>query len=245
MDLLLVVLTILSLAAAAGFAIVAWRLQREERQRSAARVAALSSALDALDTLDDFDTPIVEDERASGAAEGAAPTRPTTPVPVASMFRMEPGASVQGRPLIKAAVVGVMAVVVVVAAAMGNRSTGAAAASATVRAQNAPLELMSMRHTREGTTLTVTGLVRNPSGGTEARRVTAVVFAFDRNGGFSASGRAPLDFVVLEPGDESPFVVTIPNVTEVAKYRVSFRTEDGMMRHVDRRAEQLQLSSHL
>jgi hypothetical protein len=51
--------------------------------------------------------------------------------------------------------------------------------------------------------------------------------------------------VVLEPGDESPFVVTIPNVTEVAKYRVSFRTEDGMMRHVDRRAEQLQLSSQL
>ena len=84
---------------------------------------------------------------------------------------------------------------------------------------------MSMRHSREGTTLTVTGLVRNPAGGAEARRVTAVVFAFDRNGGFTASGRAPLDFVVLEPGDESPFVVTIPNVTEVAKYRVSFRTE--------------------
>jgi hypothetical protein len=137
-----------------------------------------------------------------------------------------------------------MAVVVVVAAAMGNRSTGAAA-SAAVAAEKAPLELMSMRHTREGTTLTVTGLVRNPPGGAQARRVTAVVFAFDRTGGFTASGRAPLDFVVLEPGDESPFVVTIPNVTEVAKYRVSFRTEDGMMRHVDRRAEQLQLSSHL
>jgi len=69
-----------------------------------------------------------------------------------------------------------------------------------------------------------------------------VVFAFDRTGGFTASGRASLDFVVLEPGAESPFVVTIPNVTDVAKYRVSFRTEDGMMRHVDRRAEQMQLA---
>ena len=244
MDFLLVVLTILSLAAAAGFAVVAWRLQREERQRSAARVAALSSALDALDTLDALDGPIAADERAHEAREAAVLVTSATPVPVASMFRMEPGASVQGRPLIKAAVVGVMAVVVVVAAAMGNRSTGAAA-SAAVAAEKAPLELMSMRHTREGTTLTVTGLVRNPSGGAQARRVTAVVFAFDRTGGFTASGRAPLDFVVLEPGDESPFVVTIPNVTEVAKYRVSFRTEDGMMRHVDRRAEQLQLSSHL
>jgi hypothetical protein len=244
MDFLLVVLTVLSLAAAAGFAVVAWRLQRDERQRSAARVAALSSALDALDTLHDFDAPIARDERESEEAETAAPVKNNTPVPVASMFRMEPGASVQGRPLIKAAVVGVMAVVVVVAAAMGNRSTGAAASSETVATEKAPLELMSMRHTREGTTLTVTGLVRNPSGGVEARRVTAVVFAFDRSGGFTASGRAPLDFVVLEPGDESPFVVTIPNVTEVAKYRVSFRTDDGMMRHVDRRAEQLQLSSH-
>lgn len=240
MEFLLVVLTILSLAAAAGFAFVAWRLQREERERSAARVAALSSALDALDTLDAFDEPIARDERVNAATP--VPVATAAPVPVASMFRMEPGASVQGRPLIKAAVVGVMAVAVVVAAAMGNRSTGAAA-SAAVAAEKAPLELMSMRHTREGTTLTVTGLVRNPAGGAEARRVTAVVFAFDRNGGFTASGRAPLDFIVLEPGDESPFVVTIPNVTAVAKYRVSFRTDDGMMRHVDRRAEQAQLSS--
>jgi hypothetical protein len=232
MDLLLVALTFLSCAAAAGFAVVAWRLLREERQRSAARVAALSAALDA---------PQAVGETALEGADAAAPVAIAEPVPVASMFRMEPGTSVQGRPLIKAAVIGVMAVVVVVAAAMGNRSTGAAA-SAMTSAQRAPLELMSMRHTREGTTLTVTGLVRNPPRGIEARRITAVVFAFDRTGGFTASGRAPLDFVVLEPGDESPFVVTIPNVTDVAKYRVSFRTEDGMMRHVDRRSEQVRLA---
>jgi hypothetical protein len=232
MDLLLIVLTLLSLVAAAGFAVVAWRLLREERQRSAARVAALSSALD---------VPLGPGEAIGDMTEAPPPAATPAPVAVASLFQMEPGASVQGRPLIKAAVVGVMAVFVVVAAAMGNRSTGAAA-PASVGPEKAPLELMSMRHSREGTTLIVTGLVRNPPGGAAARRVTAVVFAFDKNGGFTASGRVPLDFVVLEPGDESPFVVTIPNVTEVAKYRVSFRTDDGMMRHVDRRAEQMQLS---
>jgi hypothetical protein len=216
MDLLLLVLTVVAFVAAGGFAIVAWRLVREDRQRSAARVAALGAAIDA----------------------EVPPDAP--PVAVASMFTMQPGASLQGRPLVKAAVVGVMAIVLVVAAAMGNRAP-ATPSNAAARGQ-APLELMSMRHAREGTTLTVTGFVRNPAGGAEARRIVAVVFAFDRAGGFTASGRAPLDFAVLEPGDESPFVVTIPNVSDVAKYRVSFRTEHGMMRHVDRRAEHVQLA---
>lgn len=229
MDLLLLLLTVVALAAAVGFACVAWRLQRDDRRRSAARVAALSSVLDT--------PPAVAGENAA-----ADSSRRAEPVAVASMFEMEPGTSVQGRPLIKAAVVGMMAVLVVVAAAMGNRTPAAAPTASTAAQGTAPLELMSMRHSREGTTLTVTGLVRNPPGGAAARRVTAVVFAFDRSGGFTASGRSPLDFVVLEPGDESPFVVTIPNVTEVAKYRVSFRTEHGMMRHVDRRAEQMQLA---
>jgi hypothetical protein len=72
--------------------------------------------------------------------------------------------------------------------------------------------------------------------------VTAVVFAFDRNGGFVASGRAPLDFGSLAPGDESPFVVAVPNVSQVARYRVSFRTGRGIVRHVDRRGDQVQFA---
>jgi hypothetical protein len=63
----------------------------------------------------------------------------------------------------------------------------------------------------------------------------AVIFAFDRSGNFVASGRAPLEFVSLAPGDESPFRVSVPKIGDVGRYRVSFRTEAGVVRHVDRR----------
>jgi hypothetical protein len=80
--------------------------------------------------------------------------------------------------------------------------------------------------------------------GTSLTRIDAVVFAFDRTGSFVASGRAALDFTTLAPGDQSAFVVKIPNVADVARYRVSFRTEAGILRHLDRRAAaQLQASA--
>jgi len=223
MDLLLITLTVISLAAALGFAVVTWRLFYEERRRSAARVAALSQAIDA-----------------------QTPGVPTPPVAVSSMFTTQSGASVAGRPLIKAAVVGVMAIAIVVYAAMSGRepTTGSTARASLPSHAQAPLELLSMRHTRNGGSLTITGLVRNPADGSEARRVAAVVFVFDRAGSFVTSGRAPLDFAVLEPGGESPFVVTVPDAGDVARYRVSFRTDEGVVRHVDRRAEQLQLAQH-
>jgi hypothetical protein len=227
MGAVLLLLTIVSLAAAAGFGLLTWRLLREDRRRAAARVAALSSALDG-------DDAVADSQAGAGRAQ---------PVPVAAMFETASGASLKGRPLLKAAVGGVMAVTVIVAAAMSDGGRVEPATSATSRGPG-QLELMSMRHERQGTTLTVTGLVRNPASGAEARRVIAVVFAFDRAGGFVASGRAPLDVNVLAPDDESPFVVTIPNVADVARYRVSFRTEAGVLRHVDRRADQVQLAGN-
>jgi hypothetical protein len=101
---------------------------------------------------------------------------------------------------------------------------------------------MSMRYERQGTTLTVSGLVKNPPSGVKVNGLTAVVFAFNRNGAFMASGRAPLDFSALAPGDESPFVVHVPNVPDVARYRVTFRSGDTVVRHVDRRSNQVQLA---
>ena len=223
MNVVLTALTVVSLIAAAGFALVTWRTLADDRRRSAARVAALASAID-------------------GGTSQTAPSG--APVAVASMFTTTPGGSLKSRPLIKAAVVATMGIAIVVAVAMSSRSKDDSPTPAASAARHAaPLELVSMRHAREGRSLTVSGLVRNPRAGSPAARITAVVFAFDKDGTFVASGRAPLDFTTLEPGDESPFVVTIPNVANVGRYRVSFRTESGMLRHVDRRSDQMRLAA--
>src|SRR5215510_7195621 len=63
MESVLLILVAVSLAAAVGFAAVAWRLLREDRRRSAARVAALSSALDG--TQEPAEVPAVADRKAA------------------------------------------------------------------------------------------------------------------------------------------------------------------------------------
>jgi hypothetical protein len=227
MDVVLLIVTTLSLAAAAGFGALSWRIGREERERATARIAVLSTAMDP-------PSPRAATGQATSTTSAAAGPR----VAVGSVFdRGNEG--IHGRPLIRVAVGAVMTLAIVIGAIIGARSGGGSASDvSSVR----PLELVSMRHQREGTTLTVSGLVHNPAAGAAVNGVTAVVFAFDRNGGFVASGRAPLEFSSLAPGDESPFVVSVPNVSDVARYRVSFRTGHGVVRHVDRRSNQVQLA---
>jgi len=102
-----------------------------------------------------------------------------------------------------------------------------------------PLELLSLRHSigADGA-FTVTGLVQNPAEGQPARKILAVVYLFDRDGNYFAGGKASLDFSVLQPGDESPFVVHVPNVGRVSRYRVGFRSEEGgIVAHVDHRGQ--------
>jgi hypothetical protein len=100
-----------------------------------------------------------------------------------------------------------------------------------------PLELLSLKHSQEANSLTVTGLVQNPRSGAPLSKVFATAFVFAADGSFLASGRAPLDFTTLGPGDESPFVVTVPVTGAVARYRVGFRSADGrVVAHVDRRS---------
>ena len=99
------------------------------------------------------------------------------------------------------------------------------------------MELLSLRHTKQEDTLTVSGLVQNPKTAPALTKVFATAFVFGADGSFLASGRAPLDFTTLAPGEESPFVVTVPLTGEVARYRIGFRGEDGrVIAHVDRRA---------
>ena len=209
----LLVVTMSAVALALAAATYAWRIAHADRLRSDARVAALAAAIDG--TSDD-----------------------TT-----SMFARAPRSGLQGRPILKVGVGFAMAVLVIVLIAMsGDRHTPAPdRAQAAQRTESQSLELLSMRHLRAGNNLTVTGLVRN-RGDAAPESIAAVVFVFDRDGGFVASGRAPLEFSGIAHGDESPFQVTIPDVKDVGRYKVSFRTEAGIVPHVDRRAT-LQVSN--
>jgi|KBSMisStaDraftv2_1062788.scaffolds.fasta_scaffold54558_2 hypothetical protein len=256
MDVVLLTLTTLSLAAAAGFGFLSWRVGREERQREQARVAALATAMTGPSAVRGRDETAPQSTLRSFGETGPhiGETFPSeanareTQVAVGSMFdRATDG--LRGRPAIKAAVITVMVVTIVIGAIIGARMSDNAAASTTptrheavANSAPAPLELMSMRHQRQRATLTVSGLVRNPAQGVAMNGVTAVVFAFDRSGAFLASGRAALDFSALGPGDESPFVVNVPNVSDVARYRVTFRSGSGVVRHIDRRGNQVQLA---
>ena len=206
----LLVVSIVSVLGAVGALLYAVHLTRAERLRSEARVAALTAAMDG--------TPADAD--------------------ATSMFERTPRSGLQGRPLLKLGIGFTMAVLLIVLVAMNSDRHGPSAEerqSAAAGHSTPALELLSMRHTRTGDGLTVTGLVRNQSAADTAS-ITAVVFVFDRDGGFVASGRAPLEFGSVARGDESPFKVTIPDVKDVGRYRVSFRTPAGIVPHVDRRA---------
>lgn len=107
--------------------------------------------------------------------------------------------------------------------------------SAVAVGPNSPLELVSLRHDRKNDKLAVSGLVRNPAAGHLVEHLSAVVFLFDKQGAFVTSAKSDVDFLKLGAGDESPFVVSLDAPATVSRYRVSFRTSDGIVPHVDRR----------
>jgi hypothetical protein len=121
---------------------------------------------------------------------------------------------------------------------ISGNGASAQGASAAAAEPHAPLELMSLRHERIGMRLSLSGLVRNPIAGAPVDGLTAVVFLFDAKGTFITSARTGVDFTRLAPGDESPFVINLDAPSSVARYRVSFRTDAGILAHVDRRSEQ-------
>jgi len=101
----------------------------------------------------------------------------------------------------------------------------------------APLELVTLKHERAGDGLHISGIVRNPQDGHPVKGLAAVAFLFDRDGNYLSSDRAPLDYVQLEPGEESPFSIAVPSAVGVSRYRVTFRTDAGIVAHVDRRSD--------
>jgi hypothetical protein len=105
----------------------------------------------------------------------------------------------------------------------------------------APLELVSLSHRREpGGDFIVTGLVQNPVQGRSTAGLVAVVYLFDGDGQYFASGKSAIEVSSLAPGDQSPFLIRLPSITKVSRYRIGFRLGDGgVYAHVDRRGEPL------
>jgi hypothetical protein len=104
--------------------------------------------------------------------------------------------------------------------------------------QRVPIELLSLKHSIDGSTFTLTGLAQNPIAGAPLPNIVAVVYLFDRDGAYFATGKAALEFRGLKPGEESPFTVKIPDVSRVGRYRVGFRSDDGtVIAHVDKRGQ--------
>lgn len=222
MNMLIVTLVSLVVAATSGF--VAWRSIRREHSRADARVALLASAIDA--------SPAYENSALDDAFEWFGQEAPS-PAPVPAIFDEQISPATRRRPLLTA-IVGVAAVllVVVLIAMTGDRYDTAKPGVATPHHQS--LELLSLRASREGDSLAVTGVVRNRAP-EPLTPITAVVSAFDRDGRPVGSAAARLD--ALSPGRESQFVVTIPRMSGVARYRVSFRGATGVIRHMDRRLD--------
>jgi hypothetical protein len=249
MDTVLLATTILSLALAVAMVFIVTKLVREERARSEARVTALA----AMAAQPAADAPIVapavhvasrpaHPERAARVDDLELRSATETVAGVSHLFEEAVGPSPWGR---RSAVIGTLAAIVI-AIAFGLASThsnGIATPSQTVAAapqpavaDGAPLELVSLRHTQDAQRLVITGLVQNPRSGAQIAHVVATAFLFGPDGAFLTSSRAPLDFTTLSPGDESPFVVSVPVTGQVARYRIGFRTEDGrVIAHVDKR----------
>jgi len=227
----LLLVTVISIALAAVMGIVAWRIGNEDRRRSEARVAALAAEIHGADPLP---LRVVASEleiRPRGTAGASA-----------DLFAVADRGEARRRwPAVMAAGVFVVATAIALIIVLSGGSSGTTHASnqpvtaARPQAVPEPLELVALGHERDGDRLIVRGVVRNPAAGTRVDRMTAVVFLFNRDGGFLTSGRMMIDPPALVPGGESIFVVTIPGAADVGRYRVSFRTDDRIVPHADRR----------
>ena len=210
--------TFISVAVAATMTIIVFRLMLLERRRSAARVAALEADIY---RTDDEDILVLHDPPSElrGEVPWHSDSAPPRSVPIA--------------PLVAVAA----AITFGLAAGLWRyrTATDEPARPAQMVTSAQALELLSLDHERADDRITVRGVVRNPDKGHEVDHLTAVVLLFNQQGGFLTSARSPVEAPALEPGRQAAFVVTVPGASDVGKYRVSFRTDDRVVPHVDRR----------
>jgi hypothetical protein len=224
MDAVLVSITGLSLALAVAMGVVLFRLLREERQRSDARVALLVAATA---------PPDVPADLAIAPAAAGAPD-PTLDGP-GVLFAADTAPS-RWIPRLAAA-----AGVMVIAVGIGLLLTAGTEVPQEPRppaGRGAPLELVGLTHTQSLDALEIRGLVHNPRGGLPLSGVVATAQLIGQDGRVLATGRSPIDYATLGPGDESGFAITVPVSGAVNRYRVGFRGADGgAIAHVDRRLD--------
>lgn len=228
MNIILLLITLLSLAAASTMSVVAWRVVREARLRSEARVAALAADIRA----DGADPPA---ERAGvlGPAGMFASVQPSAPLPRLAAVVVA-GALVVGGGAALVVALGRGQDAVSDSASGGQPRLGVEETRSTAVAKATPaLELVALGHQREDNQLTVRGIVRNPADGSTMKQLSAVVLLFNRDGLFLSSASALVQAPNLGPGGESTFLVTVPGGASVGRYRVSFRSEGRAIPHVD------------
>jgi len=256
-DMVLVSVTVLSLALAAVMGVITWRALRQERQRSEARVADLADAAGdvalapvAAVALDEAPlAPAVERRRDAEPAEAdplwtdlvtaslAETKRPAAAAPLPDLFAEPEPMRSNGRRLVLAVGLGSAFLLVAFAVVLAFNARPARGPQSPAAAHVAsPLELVALDHARTGRRLSIHGLVRNPRTGSEVRDLSAVVFLFDRDGGYLATVQAPVLEHALRPGGESSFEVPVASGQRVARYRLTFRVATAPVPHVDRRA---------
>lgn len=245
MDIILLVITVVSLIVAFVMSVTAARLMRDEKQRSAARVAALSLAANEPAVELPLTPPVVKPVARAPWSSPPSPARPAQAAPPETLHQPtishaagflgagEPQRDNGGRQ--KSLAFAAVVLFIVMSGGLVWMMSEPRGTSAAAVGPNAPLELVSLTHQRQDQKLAVSGLVRNPVAGQPVERLSAVVFLFDKAGTFITSSKANVDFLKLGAGDESPFVVSLDAPASVSRYRVSFRTDDGVIPHIDRR----------
>lgn len=227
MDVILVIIAGLSLLLTVAMGLVLFKLLGEERQRSDARVALLTAAAAPPESMRFVATSYeigADADTRTDEAEGASH----------DLFAAAPAASPWGRRMAVATALAALTGLLAYAVVAGTRSTPQAAVAA---AAAAPLELLTLQHSQTASALVISGIVLNPRSGMERTAISATALLFGAAGEQTASGRAPLDYVRIAPGDRSPFVLTVPVTGPVSRYRLAFRdAEDAVVAHVDRRA---------
>ena len=238
METLLITVTLLSVGVAIAASMLSWRIMRQDRLRSEARIAALAGEIET------EDAPLhVAGEAIASRDEQAAtiefPIRERAVDVHGGLFSAPRPESTGGR-LAAVAAAGALVVATLVGGLVlsrggaTDRSPGGGDQAANVPPADAPLELIALGHERQSDRLTVRGVVRGRAPLSDAS-LTAVVLLFDREGEFIASGRAQVGDPEAAPGDDRRFLVSVPAGGQVSRYRVSFRSDDHIVPHVDKR----------